>query len=92
MAQNTLSVPSFPFFHRAFQQHILDGCLGRQIAEVGRIMDIAKLKDCQYDDGVASCGDPATVYDLETELEYCPKHFRRVSLDGALRKLEVNRG
>ena len=81
MAHSTLAV--FPVSH--FPQSIFD------IQRIGRLIDQAVADSlfttCSYEspestcgacDGVP-CGAKATVYDTQTEQEYCAKHFREVS-------------
>jgi len=77
-------------FHPGFQQ-VLDGALGQQIRRIERVLSLAELHCCEFEDEFG-CGAVATVSDLESEREYCPRHFRNVSMKAALRELEVSRG
>ena len=65
-------------FSPGFQQ-VLTACLDREIERVSRILAESNLHCCEFDDEFG-CGAIATVTDLESEREYCPKHFRCVSL------------
>jgi len=64
-------------FHPGFQQ-VFDGALGQQIRRIERVLSEAELDCCEFEDEVG-CGAVATVSDLESEREYCPRHFRVVS-------------
>jgi hypothetical protein len=73
-----LPLPTFP-------QSIFD------IAHIGRLIDDAVagslLPTCSYESAESTygacdavpCWAKATVYDTQTEQEYCAKHFREVS-------------
>ena len=66
---------------------------------IERILDKPVLGQCCYvrvhshgftgeDAEIFECGDPAVVHDLQSDQEYCPAHFRAVSI---LRALEAVR-
>lgn len=71
MATQNLSPLTHPFVGE-----VLAGCLDRLIQRVDRI--IPKFTCCEFDDEFG-CGELGVVFDLESEREYCRKHFRQVS-------------
>jgi hypothetical protein len=90
VAEPTLAVISPQDFHTT-----LGGILDRYVEQVSPIVDQVPLGICSYEYPETSCGacdgepccDPATVHDLDSDLGYCTKHFRYVSLQRALEAL-----
>lgn len=72
MAQSTIPFVSSPFFGE-----VLAGCLDQHIGRVERII-LPKLHCCEFEDEFG-CGELGVVTDLESERQYCRKHFQAVS-------------
>lgn len=97
MAHPTLPVLSLPGFPQVFSR-VID----QQIKSVDRTLLGRRqlLTTCDYNTPESSwgacdgypCGSMATVHHLESGQEFCPKHFRAVSLEEALAELEAGRG
>jgi hypothetical protein len=79
VAQTNLPVLSYPGFPQ-----VLDSVIGQEIERVERVLAQHQLSPCSHEspessrgacDGGEPCSDTATVHDLETEQEFCLKHF-----------------
>jgi hypothetical protein len=80
LAASNLSPALSPFFS-AF--------LDSQVELIDRIL-APKLHCCEFEDEFG-CGELGVVTEIESEREYCPRHFRQVSLWRAVEALEVAR-
>ena len=82
MAQHTLPVLSHPFFTGVFE-----ASLHQQIRLVSAVIAPAVLTRCDYTTPESSwgacdgydCNCSATVFDLESGMEYCRRHFEAVN-------------
>lgn len=83
MATHNLSPVSRPFFGE-----VLAGCLDRLIRRVDRIAP-PKFTCCEFDDEFG-CGELGVVTEIESEREYCVKHFRSINLNAALVQIEAS--
>ncbi|MCU1338819.1 MAG: hypothetical protein JWO19_4400 [Bryobacterales bacterium] len=63
--------------------------LESQLRSIDRMLGAPTLHCCEFEDEFG-CGALGTITDLESEREYCAKHFRNVSLWRAV--AEVSRG
>jgi len=50
----------------------------RLMAMVDRALAEAQLHECFWDDAYCSCREKATVHHLESEMDYCDRHYRLV--------------
>ena len=74
MAAQHLTVFSSPQFPQVFEDAI-----HYEIRRVSRILNEALLGTCAFDDEHCDCRQPAVVHHLETESNYCLRHFTEVN-------------
>jgi hypothetical protein len=72
LATQNLSPVSHPFFGE-----VLAGCLDQHIQKISRIV-LPKLHCCEFEDEFG-CGELGVVTEIESEKEYCRKHFKVVA-------------
>jgi hypothetical protein len=65
---------STPPFHPAFSQ-FLENLVGNEIRQMDSIVAASHLGRCEYEDYFFGCGAQAVVTDLESERNFCLKHF-----------------
>jgi hypothetical protein len=95
VAAQNLSVFSSPDFPQ-----VLRSAIDRAVTRVLGVADRAQLSCCSYESPESiygacdslPCCDLATVHHLQSERDFCAKHFRQVSLFLALEELEADRG
>ena len=74
MAAQHLTVLSRPQFPQVFEDAI-----HYEIRRVSAIVDQVLLGTCAFDDEHCDCRQPAVVHHLETESNYCLRHFQAVN-------------
>ena len=78
MAAQHLTVLTHPEFPQ-----VLDGSLSRLDQMVTRVLAKTAvtylLGQCNFEDEYCDCREPATVHHLESEQEFCLRHFQAVT-------------
>jgi hypothetical protein len=82
---------SSPSLHSFFSQ-LLDNVVGHEIRRVDSILAESHLRTCEYEDDYFRCGAIATVTEVESERDYCLRHFGEINLNGDLMSLKSNHG
>lgn len=77
MAAPNLPVLHSPHFHSAVERQ-----LSSLTRSVERAFAEAQLTECFWDDEHCSCRAKATVHHLESELEFCARHFAQWEREG----------
>jgi hypothetical protein len=72
--------------HPLFSQ-LLDNLVAREIRRVDSFLAESHLGGCEYEDECYGCGVAATVTEVESERDYCLRHFRAINLNGDSMKL-----
>jgi hypothetical protein len=72
--------------HPLFSQ-LLDNLLERKIRRVDSMLAVSHLATCEYEDDFFGCGAVATVTEVESERDYCLRHFRSINLNAEFMKL-----
>lgn len=74
--------------HPLFSQ-LLDNLVARQIRKVDSILAEAHLSTCEYEDDLYGCGAVATVTEVDSERDYCLRHFRSINLNAEFMRLRT---
>ncbi|HTS59194.1 MAG TPA: hypothetical protein VMH03_16740 [Terriglobales bacterium] len=77
---------STPPLHPVFSQ-LLDNLVERQLRQFDSIPAESHLGICEYEDDFFGCGAVATVTELESERDYCLRHFLAINLNAQSIKL-----
>jgi hypothetical protein len=73
MAAEHLTVLSSQKFPQAFEDAI-----DFEVRRVSRIVELAQLGQCDFEDEHCDCRQKATVHHLESQLEFCSQHFNSI--------------
>jgi hypothetical protein len=76
MAVHQSTPPLDPVFSQVF-----DNPVGRELRRVDSILAESHLGTCEYEDDFYGCGALATVTEVESERDYCLRHFRAINLN-----------
>lgn len=77
---------STPPLHPVFS-HVLDNPAQAQSHRLDSTLTESQLGTCEYQDNVLGCDAVATVTELESQRQYCLRHFSAINLNGNLMNL-----
>jgi hypothetical protein len=78
---------SIAFSSPLFSQ-LLDNLVGTEVRRLHSILAESHLRTCEYEDDFFGCGAVATVTEVESERDYCLRHFRAINLNAESVKLD----